>query len=298
METNKLFLTGGSGLLGRSINREFKNNVWTTYPVAFSRAKEDFIKLDIRDEEAVCTAIKDCMPNFIIHCAAVRYPDVVDKNPEAAKVLNVDATANIIKVAGYCNIPVLYISTDYVFDGRTPPYKTTDEPNPLNIYGKTKLEGEKVVLTNSNNIVLRVPVLYGPVEVLDESAVTCLLTPLVNTHKPASISHTEWRCPSHVDDIAHICFNMASAKIKGKKLSGIFHWCGDEKLTKYEMVMKMSEVFNLPHSHISANLNPGTSTVRPKDTELDKTTVKKLGFGKHTLFEVGIRQVLTPWIKQ
>lgn len=68
-------------------------------------------------------------------------------------------------------------------------------------------------------------------------------------------------------------------------------------MTKYEMVMKMANVFDLPSDHITANLNPGTSTIRPKDTELDKTVITKLGFGKHTPFEEGIKNVLAPWVK-
>ena len=90
--------------------------------------------------------------------------------------LNVTATRALAEAMNEHGGRVLYISTDYVFDGAAPPYKWDDKPNPVNAYGQLKLEGEECVLKAcEENVVLRVPVLYGPVEYLGESAVTTLL---------------------------------------------------------------------------------------------------------------------------
>lgn len=112
---------------------------------------------------------------------------------------------------------MLYISTDYVFDGENAPYDPDDDTKPVNHYGRTKLAGEQAVLqVQSKNIVLRIPVLYGPVENLEESAVTVLLKNLLNLETPTKISDYEIRRPSHVDDIAQICYQIAESKLQVK----------------------------------------------------------------------------------
>lgn len=293
MEQKKLFLTGASGLLGRAVHNKFLDSKWIVYGTAFTRCDKGLHKLDITDYDLLAKAIKDFKPDFIIHSAAQRFPDLVEKDPAAAHKLNVDATSYVTTVAAEIKVPVLYISTDYVFDGTSPPYEITDTPNPINQYGKTKLKGEEIILKNSENLVLRVPVLYGPVNDLAESAVTTLLTPLLKADVPAVISHTEKRCPSHVNDIAHICWQLACARQKDSGISGIYQWCGKEKMTKYEMVLKMAEVFGLPHDHVIPNLTSNSaSTQRPQDTEMFRSRLEKLGFGKSALFKEGIYEVL------
>lgn len=82
------------------------------------------------------------------------------------------------------------------------------------------------------------------------------------------------------------------------RLSGVFHWCGEEKMTKYEMTLKMAEVFKLPHSHVKPDTTQVPSTTRPFDTELDRSRLVQLGFGKHTPFSEGVRDALTPWVQK
>lgn len=299
----KLFLTGASGLLGRSIHRTFKEAGWTVFGVSLSRTGPELQKLDLTDFGAVSAAIIKFKPTLIIHSAAQRFPDKVSADPEGARRINVDATFHLAETADKYDIPLLYISTDYVFDGRNPPYKVEDKPNPLNDYGKLKLEGEEIVkAANKENIILRVPVLYGPVEKLSESAVTCLLEPLLNVAKPTKVSDYEKRCPSHVDDIAEICLNMAVFRFDHNDLdiSGVFQWCGSETLTKFQMVQIMGEVFSLPHAHLSKtpdSSNGNTQSVnRPYDTQMDRSRLESKGIGKHTVFASGIRSALAAWV--
>ncbi|KAK3918645.1 Methionine adenosyltransferase 2 subunit beta [Frankliniella fusca] len=299
----RLFLTGASGLLGRSIHRTFREAGWTVLGLSFSRTGPDLQKLDLTDFGAVVTAITKFKPTLIIHSAAQRFPDKVSSDPDGARRINVDATFNLAETADKYDIPLLYISTDYVFDGRNPPFKIEDKPHPLNDYGKLKLEGEEIVMAASKeNIILRVPVLYGPVEKLSESAVTCLLEPLLNVAKPTKVSDYEKRCPSHVDDIAEICLNLAVFRFEHKDLDvcGIFQWCGSEILTKYQMVQVMGEVFSLPHVHISKAPDPSNGTAqsvsRPYDTQMDRTRLESKGIGRHTPFASGIKSALAAWV--
>ncbi|KAJ9593291.1 hypothetical protein L9F63_015166 [Diploptera punctata] len=297
----RLFITGASGLLGRAVLKKFVSDGWVVYGTAFSRASEGLHELDLINKDDVKEAVKQFKPSFVIHCAAQRFPEKVDSDPSAATKINVEATKYLAQVSDELGAPVLYISTDYVFDGTSPPYDVDAVPNPLNLYGKTKLQGEQETLAaNKGNIVLRVPVLYGPVEYLAESAVTVLLNPLLNTDKPCKISNYERRCPSHVDDISTICFQLATKRIQDATVCGIFHWCGKQVFTKYEIVQQIAQVFQLTHlSHINPDSNKPSSaaTPRPYDTTLNRSRLENLGIGQHTQFEVGIKTALQAWVK-
>uniref|UniRef100_A0A1B6KPV6 Methionine adenosyltransferase 2 subunit beta n=1 Tax=Graphocephala atropunctata TaxID=36148 RepID=A0A1B6KPV6_9HEMI len=295
-QKNKLFLTGASGLLGRAIYKKFESEGWNVYGTAFIRVQNGLHELDITKKEDVEKAITDFHPDFVIHAAAQRFPDKVDSDPEAARCLNVDATSFVVDAAAKVGAPLLYISTDYVFDGKGgTAYTVQDKPSPINLYGQTKLEGEVITLKHAENSVLRIPVLYGPVLDLKESAVTCLLEPLLTTAKVAYVSHLERRCPSHVNDIALICLQLANAR-NDETVRGIFQWCGEEKMTKYQMVLKMAEVFKIPHSHVKPEMKLGASATRPLDTELDRSRLNQLGFGQHTPFNEGLLDVLCSWV--
>nr|CAD7568677.1 unnamed protein product [Timema californicum] len=99
---------------------------------------------------------------------------------------------------------------------------------------------------------------------------------LLDTSKKQQVSNFEKRNPSHVDDIAVICYSLARKRLQRENISGIYQWCGKETLTKYEMVLQMAGVFNLPHSHITPASDPPalSSAVRPYDTRLDTTRVE------------------------
>ena len=171
----RVLITGASGLLGRAIVKEFtqSENGWEVLGLAYSRAKGALRKVDLKSKDEVDSVVGEFKPSIVIHSAAERRPDVVEKKEEETKMLNVNATRTIAEASAKANAFFLYISTDYVFDGTNPPYKPTDKPNPLNKYGQSKLDGENVTLEFlPRSGVLRVPILYGPVEHIHESAVT------------------------------------------------------------------------------------------------------------------------------
>ncbi|XP_050544416.1 methionine adenosyltransferase 2 subunit beta-like isoform X2 [Daktulosphaira vitifoliae] len=234
----KVVVTGASGLLGRSIYERFTDEKnWSVFGTAFKRAQLGLNKLNLLNKKEVSDMLNTVKPDIIIHCAAERFPDKVESDPQTAYDLNVGVTAHLANEANQLNIPLLYISTDYVFDGKKSPYKESDEPSPINEYGKLKLLGEKKVLSaNSKNIVLRIPILYGTVETLEESAVTILFKGLKKSQQQNEffkVSNYELRNPSNVKDIAHIVFKLTELKLHDvNDINGIFHWCGKEVLTK------------------------------------------------------------------
>ncbi|KAM7373795.1 hypothetical protein PAMP_006498 [Pampus punctatissimus] len=233
--TLRVLVTGATGLLGRAVCREFENNGWFIIGTGYRRARPRLIRCDLTDEDTIKALLHEYNPDVIVHCAAERRPDVVERHTEAAVNLNVHATATLAKEAG---------STDYVFDGRNPPYGEDDSPNPLNLYGRSKLEGERETLRHCPGaVVLRVPVLYGEVESVSESAVTSLW---LKVQEDPSIR-------------------------------GIFHFSGKEQMTKYEMAVAIAQAFNLPSNHlIPLTEQPAASALRPINSQLNCSRLELL----------------------
>lgn len=279
-------VTGASGLLGRALASIFASHGWKVEGTAYSRAQQRGLKkVDLRNRDEIEKLVHQAKPDVIIHSAALRFPDVVDKNFEEAWKVNVDATKNLADIAGGLKIPLVFISTNYVFDGSKAPYKETDEPNPINKYGKTKLEGERILqATYPESIILRVPVLFGEVEYLAESAVTYLFQCLIENEQVNHVSDYEVRWPAFVGDVAEICVQLADQKLKDPKLEGIFQWCGKEKMTKYEMTQKLAEAFNLSTDHIVRQTEPTSTVARPYNCQMDSAKLEALGIGSHTPF--------------
>lgn len=205
--------------------------------------------------------------------------------------MNVEATRNICETAKANGSFVIYISTDYVFDGTKPPYKPSDQTNPLNKYGISKLEGEKVALAvDQKNVVLRVPVLYGEINTLDESAVSVLYEKVADTSMECFMSHVEQKFPTNTADIAEVLELLCLKKFDNSDdIKGIFHWSGDERFTKFEMALKMGETFKNGVDHIKPVTKSDSTAKRPVDSQLDcSMTLEKIGCNPQTKFHEGI----------
>ncbi|XP_020663540.1 methionine adenosyltransferase 2 subunit beta [Pogona vitticeps] len=294
----RVLITGATGLLGRAVYKEFKANHWNAVGCGYSRARPMFEQVNLLDAAAVHNLIRDFQPHVIIHCAAERRPDVVDRQPDVASQLNVVASENLAKEAVQIGAFLVYISTDYVFDGTNPPYKENDVPNPLNLYGQTKLDGEKTVLRNNESAaVLRIPILYGEVERLEESAVTIMFEKVQLNNKSANMDHWQQRFPTYVKDVASVCRQLAEKRMLDPSIRGIFHWSGNEQMTKFEMARAMADAFNLPSSHLRPITDsPVVGALRPRNAQLDCSRLQMLGIGQHTPFRVGIKESLWPFL--
>lgn len=153
--------------------------------------------------------------------AANRFPDKCDSDPEGTKALNIEASRALARATSSRSILLIYISTDYVFPGTEgdAPYEADAKPSPPNLYGQTKLDGERAVLAECKKadkrglgVVLRVPVLYGEAENNSESAINVLMDVVTKCHqnKDANISMDHWaiRYPTNTEDIGRVCSGM------------------------------------------------------------------------------------------
>lgn len=277
--THRVLVTGATGLLGRSVCREFQDHGWLVIGTGFKRARPRLLRCDLTDEDAVRALLQEYTPDVIVHCAAERRPDVVDRHTEAAVNLNVHATGNLAKEAAACGAFFIYMSTDYVFDGRNPPYGEDDSPNPLNLYGRSKLEGERETLRHCPGaVVLRVPVLFGEVESVAESAVTSLWSK-VETSESCTLDHCLQRFPTDTRDVAAVCRLLAERAAQDPSIRGVFHFSAKEQMTKYEMAVAMAQAFNLPSNHlIPLTEQPaGAAALRPINSQLNCSRLELLG---------------------
>ncbi|XP_020904214.2 methionine adenosyltransferase 2 subunit beta [Exaiptasia diaphana] len=236
-----------SGLLGRALMKVFSNVPgWEVLGLAHSRVSGTLKKVDLLNFEETKKIVEEFKPHVLIHFFFERRPDVVSNNPDGAEKLNVGTTEFLANLVESFNKgleiffhSMLYISTDYVFDGTKPPYEPDDPPHPLNKYGESKLAVFLAVMRCQKScLILRVPVLYGEVEYLGESAVSVLLTAIQDTKKKTTVDDYQLRFPTLVDDVANVVLFMAKRKSELETFSGIFHWSNDEQMTKYMMASK------------------------------------------------------------
>ncbi|MCQ2744313.1 MAG: dTDP-4-dehydrorhamnose reductase [bacterium] len=135
----KVLVTGANGMLGQDLCPILEDN-------GYEVVETDINNLDITNAKMVEDVLANEQPDIVIHCAAYTNVDKAEEDLETARLINAKGTENIAKVCGEKNITLVYISTDYVFDGNgKEPYKPTDKTSPLNNYGLTKWEGEEAV---------------------------------------------------------------------------------------------------------------------------------------------------------
>lgn len=302
----RALLTGGSGLLGRALVTAFASRPDIEYiATGFSRAESPLVKLDLNDLTAINRLVDGYHPDLIIHTAAERRPDAVEAREEEARRLNVDATGALARAGARNGAFFVYISTDSVFDGSSPPYFPDSKVNPLNEYAKQKLEGEQRVAdaygkdSGRKTAVLRIPLLYGPFASINECSVSEMAKAL-RDRTPRRIEHWTVRYPVHVADVAEAILAVCKALEKGKCESAnpsspaLYLLSGDEAYTKYEMVVKIATVLGIDPSYLSPDPAPPTGAPRPKDCRLDTGALQSIGFVQKRHFAAEIGALISP----
>ncbi|WFC99062.1 Vacuolar protein sorting-associated protein vps5 [Malassezia yamatoensis] len=282
----RVLVTGASGLLGRAVMAAAQQRGYEVTGVGHSRGHGALRQLDLTDEDVTLAILTEVQPHVIIHTAAERRPDAMEANPESAHRLNVEVPAFLAKQCSdkEAGMRLIHISTDYVFDGHHPPYKPDDVPNPLNAYGRSKLDAEKAIqkyACKGQAVCVRVPVLYGETEYDAESAVNVLQTALFQT-KSAKMDAHGIRYPTNVKDVAAFLMNVCEYDRGG--LPAALHFSAQEALTKYEMCKVIADAYrlatgkNVSTDHLVPVTEPDSSasTQRPGNCHLDTQLSQEL----------------------
>ncbi|KAJ8098194.1 hypothetical protein POJ06DRAFT_146635 [Lipomyces tetrasporus] len=287
-----VMVTGATGLLGREIVKKFEDygSNWNVIGTGFSRSSPQTHFLDLTDTAQVAQFIRTTGPAILIHSAAERRPDVAASNPDQVIKLNVLVTKFLAELTAEMDISFIYVSTDYVFDGTSPPYEPDDEPNPTNLYGITKRKGELEALKhNKKSLIFRVPVLYGEVEKMSESAINILVEITLNANQATEVEMDNWqiRYPTNTEDIGRVLKDLSDLILNAKtKIPSILHFSASQKYTKYEICQLFGELLGVPTTHlkkIDIVNNTGSKVNRPHDCCLSNKRLMELGIDVSTV---------------
>ncbi len=272
----KIAITGANGMLGASLASLFHLNhaVCAIHrdDKALAPCSVD-LSFDLSDLTALCAGLTNFKPDIVIHCAACVDLEVCEENPEIAYKENVEVTENVV-LACPDEAALVYISTDQVYGNNPDHSESRTDLEPLNVYGKTKLEGEQVVLRrDSQALVIRTNI-FG------------------SSAKPGQINSTEWMLDALKRQEAITLFNDYSfspiyTELLGRKLldlielkvTGVFNVGARAPCTKYEFGLGLAEAMGLP----SDNLIPGSlrdfnsRVKRSHDLSLDVGKINRLG---------------------
>lgn len=295
---SRILITGASGLLGRPVLRACAaRSGWHVTGTSFRRSGPGLERIDLSQTAQLPAFLNAAAPDVIIHAAAERRPDVSEKDPQGTQRLNVGATATLAQWAAARQAFLIYISTDYVFDGTRPPYRPGDATHPLNAYGQSKLDGEQAVqAAGGDYAILRVPILYGEVETLDESPVTVLAKNMLGAKPGERLAMEDWatRYPTHTADVAAVLVQMVAHKLAHPELRGLFHWSGSEPMTKYGMAQAFAPLLGFDPSRLAPDAAPPAGAPRPKNAHLDTSDLERLGIGQRTPFASALPAILAP----
>jgi dTDP-4-dehydrorhamnose reductase len=277
----KILLIGANGFLGTNIiekiynSRDYKKNL-SIIPADIRNDHLDsslpFYYIDITDKKDTEKKILDLSPDVILQTAAMTNVDGCEVNKKLAHKINVEGTKNIISICKKTNTKLVFLSTDFVFDGEieTHSYSEEDMPNPLSYYGKTKYKAELAIYASGiNYLICRTSVLYGwnPHTL---NFITWIINKLQNQEK-ISIVTTQVNSPTFVKNLAEILLKLVEINI-----SGILNTAGDCILNRYEIALKCAEIFNLNPDLINPIEKFEQKAVRPKNAGLNLEKLKNL----------------------
>lgn len=225
---------GATGMLGRAVTRE-ATAAWGANVVSMGSAE-----CDVTKEEEVLRTVRAVRPSIIVNCAAYTAVDAAEDAPEAADRLNHQAPKNIATAAKEVDALLIHISTDYVFDGRTShPYREDDSTNPLSVYGKTKLDGEKAVAASGcHHVVVRTQWLYAT---WGKNFLLTMLR-LFGERANVRVVSDQWGTPTYVGNVAHAVATIAKRYRPG--LGGIYHYADGGKCSWYDFAASIAELSN------------------------------------------------------
>lgn len=224
----KYLITGVSGQLGYDIVNELEKRKIFNYLAPTSE------EMDITDRKKVFKIVEEYKPNIIFHCAAYTAVDKAEENKEICYNVNVNGTKNIVEAAKKYGAKVVYISTDYIFDGtKKGIYLPSDQTNPVNYYGYTKLCGEKITSTLDDYLIVRISWVFG---INGNNFVKTMLR-LAETKKELSVVSDQIGSPTYTEDLSKLLLDLV---VNNKK--GIYHATNEGYCSWYEFAKYIFEI--------------------------------------------------------
>lgn len=273
----KVVVTGVRGQLGYDVMLELNARGHEALGI-------DIDELDITDADAVAAFFERCRPDVLIHCAAYTATDKAEDEPDVCRRVNADGTKNLALACRRVNARMLYISTDYVFDGKgSEPFSVDSPIAPLSVYGKTKYEGEAYVRELLDEYyIVRISWVFG---INGKNFIRTMLR-LAEDRDTVSVVCDQIGSPTYTKDLAPLLCNMAESD-----RYGTYHATNEGYCSWYELA---EETFSA--AGISMNVEPITSDKfpakikRPENSRLDKSTLDGNGFSRLPHWKDAVRR--------
>ena len=262
----KLLVTGVKGQLGHDIVNECNNRNIEAVGV-------DVEEMDITDAGKVAEVIKSGNYNAVIHCAAWTAVDKAEDEVELCTKVNVDGTRNIANICKELDIPMMYFSTDYVFDGQgETEWKEYDERDPLNVYGQTKYEGELIVETLPKHFIVRIAWVFG---INGNNFIKTMLR-LGKERGAVCVVDDQIGSPTYTYDLSKLVVDM----IQTDKY-GIYHATNEGLCSWYEFACEIFKQagMSVEVTPVDSNAFPAKAK-RPNNSRMSKAMLDKNGFGR------------------
>lgn len=261
----KVLVTGVKGQLGYDVVNELTKR-------GIEAVGVDIQDMDITDAASVEKVIGEVAPDAVIHCAAYTAVDAAEDNVELCRRVNADGTQNIANVCKKLDCKMIYISTDYVFDGEgTRAWEPDDERHPLNVYGQTKYEGELAVQnTLEKYFIVRISWVFG---VNGKNFIKTMLN-LGKTHDHLTVVNDQFGSPTYTYDLARLLVDMVLTD-----KYGIYHATNEGICNWYEFAC---EIFRKAGMNVDVAPVPAfeypTKAKRPENSRMSKEKLTENGF--------------------
>lgn len=260
----KVLVTGVNGQLGHDIVEECQKRNIEAIGV-------DVEEMDITNVNQVNEVITSSHVDAVIHCAAWTAVDKAEDEVEQCRKVNRDGTKHIVDVCEKLDLPLMYFSTDYVFDGQgEEPWHEYDERHPLNVYGKTKYEGELEVERLKKHFIIRISWVFG----INGGNFIKTMLRLGKERKEVSVVNDQIGSPTYTYDLARLCVDMIQTKEYGT-----YHATNEGICSWYEFaceIFKQAKMDVIVHPVDSTQFP--TRAIRPKNSRMNKTELDKHGF--------------------
>ena len=248
MPDNRILITGVTGVLGWNLCRYFANHGYQVEGT-YRQNKPEWSgvlprQLILEDGDSIRQLVRGSKYRSVIHAAAMTHPDECEQVPELTHAVNVKGTELLVEALPQ-GVPLIYISTDLVFDGVQGNYSERDEANPLNTYARSKLEAEQSVLRRAGSVVVRMAKIYSQGSPFHTCFVCWLRTRLQNQEK-VPLFKDQYRTPIYVGDVARGLEEVVSHGA----CYNLYHLGGPQRLSRMEFGELYADVFGADRSRI------------------------------------------------
>lgn len=286
----RILVTGANGQLGSELLRVLSKKGHTVIGTARNidslptLPNVSYLMLDLTETENIQSVLTDAAPDAILHCASYVAVDRAEEEADLCYLVNETATERIAAYCGEQNIPLLYTSTDYVFDGSgSSPWEVTDAPRPLNVYGASKYAGELAVARlTPKHFIVRICWTYAK---NSTNFVNTMLS-LAKTRDTLSVVDDQFGAPTYIPDLAPLLCDMITTDNYG-----IYHAANEGFCSRYEFA---KEIFRLANLSVTVVPVPGTAypgkAKRPDNCRLSTTSLTENGFHSLPSWQEGLQR--------